>query len=306
MSQVVVVRYADPGGSEGISRQTCRTLLATGLQRLSGQSSVPAAVRKYLPSGVIGLKTNCLARQFNSTPVTLTDALVDLLVEAGFSENDTVVWERTGRELAAAGYTLNAASRGRRCLGTDTRGVGYSADLYTSGEVGSLVSRILTDMVDFNINIPVLKDHSIAGLSAGLKNMYGAVHNPNKYHDNNCDPYCAHVNNLDPIRRKTRLTVLAAMQVQYQGGPGYVGDYMAPYGGLLFSDDPVAVDRMGLEVLEYLRKKHGRPSLANVKRPVKYLDTAQQLGLGVAELDDIEIRVVSVDSRGHQSEGKLL
>jgi hypothetical protein len=41
---------------------------------------------------------------------------------------------------------------------------------------------------------------------------------------------------------------------------------MAPFGALVFSRDPVAGDRIGLEILERLRREHGRPSLAQAGR----------------------------------------
>ena len=63
--------------------------------------------------------------------------------------------------------------------------------------------------------------------------MYGAINNPNKYHADNCDPYCAHVNSLEPIKSKNRLTMIDAVRVQYNGGPGYVEDYLTYYGGSL-------------------------------------------------------------------------
>ncbi|MFQ6008245.1 MAG: DUF362 domain-containing protein, partial [Candidatus Zixiibacteriota bacterium] len=180
-----------------------------------------------------------------------------------------------------------------------------SGAFYSSGDVSSLVSRILTDMVDYNINLPVLKDHSIAGLSAGMKNMYGAIHNPNKFHDNNCDPFCAHVSNLEPVRKKNRLTVIDAIKVQYNGGPGYVSNYISYYNGVIMSDDPVAADRLGLKILEHMREVGGLPPLAKVGRPVKYLASAQQLGLGSADMKQIEVDVVIVDKNGRQKGGEL-
>ena len=306
MTKVVVARYSGDGPGTGLSRQAYGFLLTAGIRALSGEKEVKAAVRKYLPSGVIGMKTNCLTRTLNSTPTALTDALSDLLTQAGFDKNDIIVWERTNRELKNAGYTLNAASFNGRCLGTDTNGVGYSSRFYSSGEVSSLVSRILTDLVDHNVNLPVLKDHSLAGLSAGMKNMYGAIHNPNKYHDNNCDPFCAHVNNLAPIKKKNRLIILDAVRVQYNGGPGFVGEYLSYYNGVLLSDDPVAIDRVGLEILEHERKVNGLPPLEKVGRPVKYLDSGQEIGLGVADIQRIEIDVLLVDKDGGQTVGELL
>ncbi len=306
MSQVVVVRCPAVGSDNRLSRRQYSRLLQAGFAALSGKGTVQSAIRRYLPSGVIGIKTNCMARRLNSTPTALVDAFAALLTDNGFEENNLVVWERTSRELKEAGYTLNASSFGRRCLGTDANGVGYSSRFFSSGPVNSLVSRILTDLVTYNVNLPVLKDHSIAGLSAGLKNMYGAVHNPNKYHADNCDPFCAHICNLEPIRTKTRLTILDAVRVQYNGGPGYVGDYVAYYHGIILSGDPVAADRIGLEILEHFRKINGLKPPSESGRPVKYLASAEKLGLGVADLEKIKLTVLYVDAAGRVSSGRLL
>ncbi len=305
MSKVVVVKYSGNGQQNALTKEVYQLMLAAGLTRLSGQQETTSTIRKYFPKGVVGIKTNCLALILNSTPLALADALTALLVEAGFDENDVVVWERSSRELSKAGYTLNASSMGRRCLGTDANGLGYSGDFYSSGNVSSLVSRILTDMVDQNINLTVLKDHSVAGLSAAMKNMYGAIHNPNKYHDNNCDPFCAHVSNLEPIRKKNRLTIVDAIKVQYNRGPGYVSDYISYFNSVVLSDDPVAADRIGLEILDHIRKANSLPPLEKVGRPVKYLASAQQLGLGTADMKQINLDVVVMDKDGGLRAGEL-
>jgi uncharacterized protein (DUF362 family) len=173
------------------------------------------------------------------------------------------------------------------------------------GDVHSLVSRILTEHVEGNINLAVLKDHSIAGMSAGLKNMYGAIHNPNKYHANGCDPYCAQVNALGPIKRTQRLTIIDATWVQYQGGPGYIAEFLAWFGGLVVSTDAVAADRIGLRILDQLRQTNGQRPLQEAGRPVRYLDTAARLGLGVAEAGEIDVEVFVVDESGNIGIGGL-
>ncbi|HWR83272.1 MAG TPA: DUF362 domain-containing protein [Candidatus Deferrimicrobium sp.] len=311
MSKVVVVRHAGHAGQKSLSQQQYSILLTVGLRALSGSLDIKAAFRQYFPfrhggqAGVIGVKANCLARALNSTPVALADAFAELCVRAGLAENNLVIWDRTSHELQKAGFTLNASSFGRRCMGTDANGIGYSGDFHSFGEVDSLVSRILTDMVDFNLNLPVLKDHSIAGLSAGLKNMYGAIHNPNKYHGDNCSPFCAQVSNLEPIRLKNRLTIIDAIRVQYEGGPGFMEKYLAYYNGLIMSADPVAADAIGLEILERLRKVHGQPTLEQSGRPVRYLAQAQAIGLGVADRQRIDLQVIGVDDTGQQVPAEL-
>jgi uncharacterized protein (DUF362 family) len=305
MSKVVVVKHNAAISSDGLTTRDYRVLLSAALKELAGEGSLNRAVRKFVPGGTVGMKTNCLTRKLNSTPLALTNALCELFVESGLEENSLVVWERTNRELAGAGYELNVSSRGRRCLGTDATGAGYSRGFYSFGEVNSLVSTVLTDVVDVHVNLPVLKDHSIAGMSAALKNMYGAIHNPNKYHDNNCDPFCAHISMLEPIAEKPQLTVTDAMRVQYNGGPGYVPDYFADYGGIIVSNDAVAADRVGLKILEYLRGQNGQPTLAGTGRPVKYLETAAKLGLGEANLSEIDVVVLTADVDGTIKAGKL-
>jgi uncharacterized protein (DUF362 family) len=306
MSKVVVVKYISSASPESLTKEQYGQLLSAGLCSLAGKKDISAAVRALIPAGVVGMKVNCLARKANSTPVKLVEALTQSLTEAGRDDNDIVVWERTSRELKMAGYPLNAASSGCRFVGTDANGVGYSDDIYSSGEVNSRVSRILTDMVDVNINMALLKDHSIAGLSAGLKNMYGAIHNPNKYHDNTCDPFCADVSMLEPLRSKNRLTIIDAVRVQYDGGPGFVSQYIHNYGGLIMATDPVAADRIGLELLQLIRHRRKMRPLREVGRKVTYLDTAAKRGLGVADMSVIKLEVINVDAGGRLSAGELL
>lgn len=298
MSTVVVVKLKRAGQRGALKEPQYRRMLGVALGELGG-------IKRVVPPGTVGFKCNCLTRKLNSTSPHLASALAGLIEDAGREPNDIIVWERSSDELADSQFTLNASNTGRRCLGTDARGVGYSSEFYSSKEVNSLVSRVLTELIEVSINLPILKDHSIAGMSAGLKNMYGAIHNPNKYHGHNCDPYCAHVNNLQPIREKHALTILDAIRVQYQGGPGYLGAYIAWCDALVVGVDPVAVDRVGLRILEHIREQHGQPPLPVVGRPVRYLQTAQKIGLGTADDKQIDLRVLDMSEDGDANEGNL-
>jgi uncharacterized protein (DUF362 family) len=305
MSRVVVVKHESAMGGESLSPEGYTAVLTQGLRLLTDETTDAASVRILLPRGVVGMKTNCLTGKLNSTPVALVEALAGIFEGAGWESNDIVVWERTNGELAKAGFKLNASSFGRRCIGTDATTVGYSRKFYEAGESSSLVSRILEETVTTNVNLPVLKDHSIAGLSGGLKNMFGAINNPNKFHNNNCDPHVAEVSMMDPIRTKNRLTIMDAMRVQYHNGPGFDRRYLVPYGGLILSDDPVAADRVGLEVVQHLRHQNNLPTLGDAGRPAEYLQTAAKLGLGVAELSAIDLKVLVIDRKGHRRAGEL-
>ena len=57
------------------------------------------------------------------------------------------------------------------------------------------------------------------GVTIALKSMFGAIHNPNKYHMNVGNPYVADVFMLPPIRQKVRLHICDATTAQYGAGP---------------------------------------------------------------------------------------
>ena len=102
------------------------------------------------------------------------------------------------------------------------------------------------------MSLAQLKDHGLAGITGGMKNYFGAIHNPNKYHDSRCDPYVAEVFDCASVKRKHRLTVLDALKVQYHRGPSFHARWADSFGALIFSTDPVAADVIGWRLIEKL------------------------------------------------------
>jgi uncharacterized protein (DUF362 family) len=127
---------------------------------------------------------------------------------------------------------------------------------------------------DAVINLPVIKDHGIAGVTMALKSMFGAIHNPNKYHSNGGDPYVADVNMLAPIRQKLRLHICDGLNAQYEGGPSFMPQWMWPFNGLLVARDPVALDYVGWKIIEKKRAEAGMKPLGELKRQPTYIATA--------------------------------
>src|ERR1039457_703500 len=119
----------------------------------------------------------------------------------------------TSDEMEHAGFHVSTGGNRVQCFGTDQ--VDYEQELVTHGSVGSRLSKILTQRCNVLINVPVLKDHDGAGVTIALKNMYGVIHNPNKYHPNGCNPYIADLNMLPEIRTRMRLTICDATTASY-------------------------------------------------------------------------------------------
>jgi uncharacterized protein (DUF362 family) len=276
-----------------VNRALARRYINQALLHITGSASASAAWRKLFPSHQrVAIKLSCLPGKPLSSSRGVVMAIVDGLLAAGIKGNHIYVWERTARELQEAGFSVG---RGRiNILGTDNFPAGgYSQTVEISGSVGTCFSKIM-DEVDALVSVPVLKDHDIAGVSIALKNFYGAIHNPNKFHDNHCDPYVADLCNHPLIRKKLRLTVCDASRIQIHNGPAYFPRYVLEYGGLLVSSDPVALDRVGWDIIETERRKMGLKSLSAESRAPKYINSAARLNLGCADLARIRLVPIGV------------
>ena len=264
-------------------------LLAEAMMRLTGAGSAAEAWHSlFKPDDVVALKLNCLSPGI-STRSEVTEAVIAGLRSAGVPAVNIIVWERTNRELESAGYNIDTGRGGRglagaRCFGTDVvRDGGYEPQPEIVGEVGSCFSQVLTRICTALINIPVLKDHDLAGVSGAMKNNYGVIHNPNRYHDNNCDPYVAQLNSYRHLVSKQRLVVCDAVTAQCNSGPAFKPAWAWGFGGLLISRDPVAHDAVGTRIIEAQRAAKGLPTLAEAGRPPRWLATAGSMGLGDAD-----------------------
>jgi len=136
----------------------------------------------------VALKINGLAAGRLSPRPELVEAIVAGLKRAGVKPGKVIVWDRTTREVERSGFPLQTGADAVRHYGTDALRDGYGRELESCGSVGSLVTRILSEYATALVNVGVLKDHDLAGVSAGMKNLYGAIHNPNRDHFQVFDP----------------------------------------------------------------------------------------------------------------------
>jgi len=237
----------------------------------------------------VGIKVNTIGGKKLSTSPDVSQCLASLLSECGLNRENIVVWDRTNRELKQAGYRLNMNHKGIKVFGTDTNGVGYEHDLVSHFNIGSLFSQIQARYITASISLAVLKDHGLAGVTAGMKNYFGAIHNPNKYHDTNCNPFVAELFDTDFIKRKHKLSIIEALIVQCHKGPSYHSRWAEKFEALIFSLDPVAADAVGWKIIEDLRSQKGLASLKEEDRRPLYLETAERMGLGQARIEKIQV-----------------
>jgi uncharacterized protein (DUF362 family) len=191
--------------------------------------------------------------------------------------------------MQRAGYRLSMAEGEVKCFGSDSLPQPYEPTPDSAGSVGSCFATLVSRYCTALINVPILKDHDLSGVSLGMKNFYGAIHNPNKYHDNHCDPYIADLSTHRWIQDKLRLVIVDGLIGQYQGGPSLKPQWVFPFQGLLAGCDPVAVDRIGATIIEAEREKNGLKPLEAEGRPPAFIASAAKRGLGTDQPDEIEV-----------------
>jgi uncharacterized protein (DUF362 family) len=248
-------------------------------------STGSALRRLFSPSDTVGIKVNCLGGPRLSTRSGLVEALVEELVEAGVDRGRIIVFERSSRELEGAGFRIRRTGGPYRCFGIDND---YESRPTISGEIGSCFARLVSETCSALISFGVVKDHDLAGVSASLKNWYGVIHNPNKYHDSNCDPYVADVVRHPFVGAKLRLTLLDGVSAQCQGGPAYFAGGSFDLGRVAASTDPVAADLWAWRVIEDERARRGMRSLEDERRRPAFIATAAGYDLGVGDPAKLE------------------
>lgn len=286
-SKILIASHPEATADMKINPEIVKKVVDTGIMRYTGKDTVASAWASVLPSlspnDIVTLKVNCINRSLSSHP-ELVDAIVAGLISAGVKESNIIIWDRTNNELTRAGYKLNTENTGVRCFGTDEKDWGYDKQVRLHDQDVRL-SKILMKTTHL-INVPVLKDHGMSGVTLSMKNHYGSVDNPGALHGGRCDPYIAHLNDVPEIKEKTRIIVLDALLGIFRGGPG--GQPQFTYNSVIFGQDPVALDYTVWTIIREERQKNGQ----DLALPANII-TASKIGLGKSDPDSIIIEKVS-------------
>jgi hypothetical protein len=131
------------------------------------------------------------------------------------------------------------------------------------------------------INTRPMRTHAWSGVGSLLKNYIMFSPQPPSYHDDSCADL-AKLWVLPEVKGKTRLNVLVMITPLFHGvgSHHFNKEYTWPYQGLIVGIDPVAVDSVGVQILQAKRReffKEDRP----LNPPAKHIflaDTRHHLG----------------------------
>jgi uncharacterized protein (DUF362 family) len=144
------------------------------------------------------------------------------------------------------------------------------------------------------INLPILKDHSMSGVTFAMKNMYGVVERPQDLHGGGCNPGVADLNAFPVIRQKIKLTIGDAMTSVYEGGPLFRPEHLWQPNALIVGEDRVAIDQIAWGILEKKRAEVGLKTLEAAGRPPRYIATAAGATHGLGINDPQRIKLIEV------------
>ena len=240
------------------------------------------------PGQIVGLKVNCLGHPV-APNVALVSAVCERLQQAGIKPENIIVWDRSSRDMRASGFTLSATPGAVRFMASDA--AGYEDAAVSHGAVTTQLSKILT-MCDVVINMPVLKNHNLAGVTMAMKNMYGVIKNPNAMHGTACNPYIADLNMIPQIRQKVRFVIGDMTTAIYEGGPAYNPAYTWNENGLIVGEDRVAIDHTCAGIIERKRAEKGLPTLEQKGTPTHYIETAADANHQLGTNDPARIALI--------------
>jgi uncharacterized protein (DUF362 family) len=314
------------------SDEIVREMMARGMRALTGASSTADAWRRFFePSDVVGLKVNCGGYPHCISAYEIVAEVVRQLVGLGVPVSQIYVYERFQNQMDECNYAARlppgvqtvAAERANRNV--DNSGYDPStyleADLFGEEDTRSNMMRLVSRRLTKIINIPNMKDHGATGVTGCLKNIaYGSFSNVARTHQRGKSHTYSVVGTLaamEPLRSRTVLQIMDGLRGVWHAGPfARTKRYVFYPKQILFGTDPVAIDRLLLDIIDDKRRAEGvlsiwdrspaslrmddtrardaDPNVNIIIREPGHVKYASTLGLGVYDRAAIKVQDVTV------------
>ena len=312
--------------------EVVREMMARGMCALTGTDTPDDAWRRFFsPADVVGIKVNCGGYPHVVSDYAIVAETARQLMGVGIPAAQIYVYERFQRQLdevnygprLPAGVQIAAAELANEY--TDSSGYDpetyVEADLFGEEDTRSNLMRLVARRLTKIVNIPNVKDHGATGATGCLKNIaYGSFSNVARTHYRGRSHTYSFVGTLasvEPLRSRTVLQIMDGLRGVWHGGPFARTDRFVFYPRrILFGTDPVAIDRLLLDIIDGKRKAEGAISIwdrspASLKtddttardldpnvniliREPGHVEYASTLGLGVYDLARIRLRELEV------------
>ena len=309
-----------------------REMMARGMRTLTGAATVPDAWRRFFePADRVGIKVNCGGFPHCISDYGIVAETIRQLMQVGIPASRIYVYERFQNQLTECDYgpkipegiQIVAAERANRFADND----GYDpatyleADLFGEEDTRSNLMKLVSQRLTKIINIPNMKDHGAAGVTGCLKNIaYGSFSNVARTHQRGKSHTLSFVGTLasiEPLRSRTVLQIMDGLRAVWHGGPfARSTKYVFYPQRILFGTDPVAIDRLLLDIIDDKRKAEGAisvwdrnpaslqmdnsrardadPNVNILIREPSHIEFASSLGLGVYDKARLRVQEIRV------------
>jgi len=162
-------------------------------------------------------------------------------------------------------------------------------DVTIEDEEKSFLANIVTKDITKLVNIAVLKHNEDSGVTWAAKNIaLGVTTNKVRFHIDYCTRSIADILALPCLKDKMGLHIGEAAKISTVS---VAGAKIAYDNRIFFSRDPVAMDRIGLDILEEKRREQRLESVRSISTHVA---ACAARGLGTDDLSRIDLRALKV------------
>ena len=300
----------------------------SGMCALTGDADVRDAWARFItPADVVGIKVNCSgAPGIMSTPAVVAE-IVRNLMAVGVKPEAIWIYERFEEQIETVHYDRYVPQGVHIWTAETRRGSTESYDpatyvetsFFDEDDTRSNLIRLVGDRFTKIVNVPNMKDHGASGVTGCLKNIaYGDFSNVARSHSGsitNTYSFIGTLASVEPLHSLTVLQVMDGLRGVWHGGPFSPSRKFRFYPKrMLFGTDPVAVDRLLLDIIDDKRKaEHAvsvwdrsakylggdddhqkNPNVNPFVREPGHIEYAASLGLGVYQLDKIKVKSIEV------------
>jgi hypothetical protein len=315
-----------------VDAEVVREMMDRGMRALTGEAIALGAWRRFFdPADVVGIKVNAGGVPWVVSSPAVVAETCRQLVAVGVRPASIVVFERFQNQLDGIGYaphlpegvTVFAAEKGnRRAENREYDPATYvDVDFFGEDDTRSNMMRLVTQRLTKIVNIPNMKDHGATGATGCLKNVaYGCFSNVARSHSRGLTHTLTAVGTFasaEPLRSRTVLQIMDGLRAVWHGGPfAKTERYVFNPRQMLFGTDPVAIDRLLLDIIDDKRKAEGAisiwdrspkylkfndagsrdldPNVNILIREPGHVEYAGRLGLGISDLAKIRVEEIAV------------
>ena len=304
-------------------------MMSRGMRALTGDADVRDAWARFItPSDIVGIKVNCSgAPGIMSTPEVVAE-IARNVVAVGVKPDQIWIYERFQEQVNSVHYDRYVPQGVHIWTAETSRGSTESYDpatyvettFFDEDDTRSNMIRLVSNRFTKIINVPNMKDHGAAGVTGCLKNIaYGSFSNVARSHSGtvtNTYSFIGTLASVEPLHSRTVLQVMDGLRGVWHGGPFSPSRKYRFYPKqMMFGTDPVAIDRLLLDVIDNKRKSEhalsvwdrspshvnpqagdyeSNPNVNHFVREPGHIEYAASLGLGVYDLDKITVTKIEI------------